>query len=729
MTTMQLSDIGGRPVPLGRELGRGGQGAVYEVSGQPDAVAKVYLQRPSGEVVNKLTALAQASHPELLGVSAWPQTLLRDRSGQVHGFVMPLVDESEYHELHNLYRPSSRRQKFPTADWRLLVRVARNVSRAFGLLHHHGHLMGDVSARNILVSKQGIVRLIDTDSFQIRVGTTVYPCPVGTAEFTPPELQGQRFGSLVRTVEHDLFGLAALLFHLLFDGRHPYAGVHANRASLTPAESIAADKFAYSLQYNHGVTPPPMTMTLQHVHADLRSLFERAFSPRHQGRPTASEWERALATLEQNLTTCRKNADHKHDRRLPCPWCALLPANAQAATVKTGIPAGAKRLDVERELNRIWADLGAIPVPPPPPAPTLNVTPTPFPLPARPASAPPAPSLPSAPPATVPPPLAEPKVFSGQALFWALLLTLATLSNIAQGEFFGAMLTVVLALYAFSVNSAPNLKKRRERKLQELVKEQNRQYAAQVQQRQFQWKREVESLERQHALSVERVKSDYRLKLDLASREHAHEAKELERKIAEARSRQMAASAAKGYRDAIAQLNALREEIKRLDLKEHTAVQEAVNRQHKVMLERHLERFVLQPGDIPGIGASIIANLNARGIYTAKDITPDVRYIKGVGPKKQQELMDWRAMQEQFFQFTPAHLPAGALDAVRATYDQQRAAKLQQIEDRVAQLKKDLLSCKHREEAIGQDIQELQLKRARHEKTIEVIRQGATYLT
>ena len=279
---------------------------------------------------------------------------------------MPLVSDTEYHELHNLYRITSRRQAFPQADVRFLVHVARNVSRAFMVLHSRDLLMGDVSSRNVMVSQNGTVRLIDTDSFQITVGGRTYPCPVGTAEFTAPELQGKSFGTLVRTREHDLFGLALLIFHLLFDGRHPYAGVHDNGAMPSPAEAIKTDKFAYSLQYQHGVKPPPFTLTLQGVHSSVRNLFERAFSPKHQNRPQADEWDKVLAEVFRHLTTCSKNGAHKHDSRVACPWCAMLPANAQAATAKTGIPSAAKRIDVEAELNRIWSGVQNIQRPAPP---------------------------------------------------------------------------------------------------------------------------------------------------------------------------------------------------------------------------------------------------------------------------------------------------------------------------------------------------------------------------
>ncbi len=194
MTLRSLPNIQylqGQPIRLGTELGRGGEGAVTLIQGHDDLVAKIYLEPPTPAQIQKLQALVSVRTPELDAVSAWPSDLIQSQNGEVGGFAMPLVKLEEYREIHSLYTLSSRRKYFAGADWSFLVLVARNVARTFASLHGAGHLMGDVSSRNILVSAEGAIRLIDTDSFQVRVGNRVFLCPVGTAEFTPPELQGQ----------------------------------------------------------------------------------------------------------------------------------------------------------------------------------------------------------------------------------------------------------------------------------------------------------------------------------------------------------------------------------------------------------------------------------------------------------------------------------------------------------------------------------------------------------
>lgn len=679
MTMKRFVDGQGQLVSLGRELGRGGQGAVYEVPSRKDAVAKIYLSSPDGQAVRKLNALAKASDPQLLSISAWPQTILKDSAGHTHGFVMPRVDAAEYHELHNLYRLTSRRQNFPEADWRFLVHVARNVARAFAVLHSRGHLMGDVSARNVMVSRQGIVRFIDTDSFQIKVGADTFPCPVGTAEFTPPELQGTRFGGLIRSVEHDLFGLALLIFHLLFEGRHPYAGVHDNGSTPSPAEAIAADKFAFSLRYQHGVKPPPFSLTLGALYRDLQELFERAFAPQHRGRPTAAEWEGKLAELFGQLTTCSKNPAHKHDRRLPCPWCAMLPGNAQSATAKTGIPTAAKRLNVEAELNRIWFGLRSMPVPVSPGQVTLATKPTALPLPALPA-------------------LPQPqKVVLPSATVWGVLFLLAGLYVFGQGGGWWSLLILGgLSWFNFRKNTPGAVRARQARQFEQLKAQQMQTYQA---------------LLGEQRLTYERQADDVRRALSRAS------------------IRQQANSALSRYKSALKKLEDQRAVIRALDLEEQTQLEQVVRRHRQPLLDRHLAQHHLRPGEIPGVGPSLIRMLNQSGVYTAKDITPNVRWIKGVGPRRHQDLMEWRDTLEQFFQFNPALISPREFDVVRSQMDQKRQNMLKTLEASVAQLKRDLPGWQAEEDEVTREVRSLKMQLAQFETTIDTIERGIPQLT
>lgn len=62
----------GIQVLLGQQLGVGGEGAVFEVTGRPDVVAKVYHTAVDAVKAAKLLAMTQAQSADLLRVAAWP---------------------------------------------------------------------------------------------------------------------------------------------------------------------------------------------------------------------------------------------------------------------------------------------------------------------------------------------------------------------------------------------------------------------------------------------------------------------------------------------------------------------------------------------------------------------------------------------------------------------------------------------------------------------------------
>jgi DNA-binding helix-hairpin-helix protein with protein kinase domain len=313
------------PVRLGKELGRGGEGAVFPVIASPGVVAKVYFKPPSPAKADKLRAMARHAAPALLRAAAWPLDVLSDDSGTVRGFIMSRIDARE--DLHELYSPKSRRRAFPNADFRFVVRVATNLARAFAQVHAQGNVIGDVNHGNALVGRDGTVVLIDCDSFQVRHAGRTFTCDVGVPLFTPPELAGRAFRGLTRTANHDSFGLAVLLFHLLFMGRHPFAGRYVD-GEMPIERAIAESRFVYGGNAAaHGMSPPPGTLPLDTFGSRIATLFEAAFAaPGEAARPTPVHWVDALQALESELETCAVSQAHSHPRGpgpdAGCCWCA-----------------------------------------------------------------------------------------------------------------------------------------------------------------------------------------------------------------------------------------------------------------------------------------------------------------------------------------------------------------------------------------------------------------------
>ena len=355
-------------VNLGKLLGRGGEGAVYEIAGCPDRVAKIYHpdKQPDSDKAAKLEAMSALKSAQILSFAAWPLDLLRSPQGAPVGIVMPRVDGHK--DIHTLYSPRSRKTEFPNADWRFLIRAAANTARAFAAIHETGCVIGDVNHGGICVSDKATVRLIDCDSFQVAVGARKFLCEVGVPTFTPPELQGKPFRGVGRSPNHDNFGLAVLVFHLLYMGRHPFAGRFLGRGDMSIEQAIAQFRFAYGAdRATFQMEPPPNAPPIVIASRPVTSLLERAFSRdgvRDGGRPAAKEWISTLDGLERQLETCHVNSSHNYVSGLDrCPWCRL-----EAATGAVLFSFFIKHAPTSvADVASLWARIVAIPNPGPPP--------------------------------------------------------------------------------------------------------------------------------------------------------------------------------------------------------------------------------------------------------------------------------------------------------------------------------------------------------------------------
>ncbi|MFZ5445689.1 MAG: hypothetical protein ACOZQL_37195 [Myxococcota bacterium] len=317
-----LVDGQGRPVRLGRELGRGGEGIVFEVDDK--RVAKLYLHPLEQQKSDKLEAMACLGSDAIRKFAAWPLEVLREPGkGRVQGFLMPKI--MGHKPVHLLYGVQSRRSEFPAATWQHLVHAAMNAAAAFETIHRHGHVIGDVNENNVLVSPQSyLVALIDCDSFQVASGGRVFRCEVGVPLYTPPELQGKPLKDIERTLNHDRFGLAVLLFQLLFLGRHPFFGRFTGHGEMPPERAIRELRFAFgrrAVQFQ--MQPPPFSLPLAFLPASLVECFEQAFD-RDAKRPTAETWRTGLGALLASVATCSRDSSHKYPSSQPrCPWCAF----------------------------------------------------------------------------------------------------------------------------------------------------------------------------------------------------------------------------------------------------------------------------------------------------------------------------------------------------------------------------------------------------------------------
>jgi len=366
-------------ITLDRKLGSGGEGDVWTLVNRPDVVAKIYhLHKFTIERELKLKAMISNPPEDTMRQApyhhisiAWPTELLYEQ-GKLVGYLMPYIPRRP--TALEIYNPKIRSQKMPDFDWRFLHRTAQNFAAALEALHTRGYVMGDLNESNLLIADNALVTLVDTDSFQVPDGSGgVFRCPVGKPEYTPPELHGVDLNTIFRKPEHDYFGLAVLIFLLLMEGAHPFAGVLTDSMlSIGRVELYCIKQGAFPYDPQNGVVrPSPNALPLNILHRELQQLFIRCFVDGHSNpsaRPRPAEWRQALDKAENSLTACQNDSKHYYSNHLKkCPWCERVQKLAQGQ-----IPSQISRVQVQTPLQRPMPSAST------PPA-SLQPQPTPIP--------------------------------------------------------------------------------------------------------------------------------------------------------------------------------------------------------------------------------------------------------------------------------------------------------------------------------------------------------------
>ena len=313
----------GGTLHISKQIGQGGEGAIYETQEQNDIALKLYWPAKAESRRDKIAAMASAQWYKASPFVAFPIDILFSPSGAFVGFVMRKIAGGK--PVHMLFSPASRKLEFTSANYKFLVRAAVNIARAVASVHAIGCVIGDVNQSGFLVSEKAVSTLIDCDSFQIVLGNKKFLCLVGTNEYTPPELQGVRFDRVERAPNHDNFGLAILLFQILFMGRHPFSGRYQGTGDMPIERAIGEYRFAYSAQATiTKMQPPPAAPLLTDFPSYIGQAFETAFGRAGlHGRPTASNWVSLLESLEKEIIVCGVDSSHHHVRDKPCPWCRM----------------------------------------------------------------------------------------------------------------------------------------------------------------------------------------------------------------------------------------------------------------------------------------------------------------------------------------------------------------------------------------------------------------------
>jgi len=321
MTPRAYNGIKNTQYTPGRKIGQGGEGAVFEVQENFSLVVKIYNEALSADKTEKLLYMASIANDDLTKFAAWPLDVVHDHNMKVCGFTMKKL--VGFVPMHSLFSPMERKKLFPDRGYNFLVHVARNLATAFHKIHELGIVIGDVNEANILVNTNGLISLIDCDSFQVKNGNRYHFCEVGIPRYTPPELlERGSFTNVIRSDNTDAFSLATLIFQLLFLGRAPFTGINLSREDFDEEKAIKAREFAYSLQRtNKKLLPAKNSLELKNLTPAVINDFHAAFEGTGT-RPTPRQWAADLDELGKQMIMCPHSKIHFYPRTMrACPWC------------------------------------------------------------------------------------------------------------------------------------------------------------------------------------------------------------------------------------------------------------------------------------------------------------------------------------------------------------------------------------------------------------------------
>lgn len=283
---------------LGEKLGSGRRGIVYRDAFDPRRAVKV-LRHPTFESITRIEAAIAVEIPPVVPGTrarlAWPTDLQLNAAGLVCGFAMPIAAGAKPVLLASALDPRDDRGQPTAMGLRTRLQTVAAAAALVGHCHDHRALVGDLHARDLMVSSDGWLTGIGCDSFRFRGVDGRWHGEPDVA----PDLDGALAEGTVRGTsqgfDQDRFALATFIFGLL----HP-------RLSAIAAQTTATE---WNL-----------------VPRRLATLLETTLTEGAVARSPVSAWELhdgAIGALG-DLSLCDGSVRHFFPQEQPtCPWCSL----------------------------------------------------------------------------------------------------------------------------------------------------------------------------------------------------------------------------------------------------------------------------------------------------------------------------------------------------------------------------------------------------------------------
>jgi len=319
LITVEVSQSHSVPATVGKLIGHGGQGSVFEVTaaGYTDAVVKWYndfyaehFYADQLQTIRDLLALGAPAHGYL-----WPRSLAFATGNGSFGYIMD-KRPAAFEELQQLVTgPAS---DAISDDAR--IAFALQVVAALQELHTAGFAYRDINLGNFFMRPaSGEALICDTDN--IGAERRPYIGVRGKDEFMAPEIVRGHANPSSNTDRHSL----AVLLFILFLRWHPLEG--ASTKGLLDDEAQLRNfglHPRFCLNPDNPSNRPPddeaahVRLFWRWYPARLRRLFIQSFTkglddPQH-GRVMESDWLETLVSLRDSMMTCATcGRIHFHD--------------------------------------------------------------------------------------------------------------------------------------------------------------------------------------------------------------------------------------------------------------------------------------------------------------------------------------------------------------------------------------------------------------------------------
>ncbi|WP_288878783.1 protein kinase domain-containing protein [uncultured Megasphaera sp.] len=265
-------------IKLKSKVAAGGEGIIYTTN--TPYVAKIYKKENNTKRRYEKIKLMLSKNLKCEGV-CYPVSALYNSQQEFVGYMMPQAKGKELQK--SIFIKQLFLKNFPRWKKRDTVELCITILEKIKYLHDRNIVMGDINPANILVVSPKEVYFVDTDSYQVED----FPCPVGTINYTAPEIQRQRFSTFLRTMGNENFAVATLLFMIMLPGKPPYS----QQGGEDPINNIIRMDFSYPLGDSSNKKTPdgPWRYIWSHLTYDLKNAFYNTF---RQGGEYSTESKR-----------------------------------------------------------------------------------------------------------------------------------------------------------------------------------------------------------------------------------------------------------------------------------------------------------------------------------------------------------------------------------------------------------------------------------------------------